>query len=259
MLFHEAIGHRLEGERQDDDREGQTFKGQVGRRILPPFLSVVDDPTVAAEGRSPLNGAYAFDDQGVPARRTVLVEDGVLRGFLLSRKPVNPFTHSNGHGRSQGGQAPAARMGNLLVTSRRQVPMEELRRMLIAEARRQGKPYAFVIQDITGGNTNTASSGYQVFKGTPRLAYRVDVATGRQELVRGVELVGTPLLSVNKVIATGDEVRVFNGYCGAESGYVPVATVAPAALVSEVELQRVARANERSPILPPPWTESARP
>ena len=259
VLFHEAIGHRLEGERQDDDREGQTFKGQVGRRILPPFLSVVDDPTVAAEGRSPLNGAYAFDDQGVPARRTVLVEDGVLRGFLLSRKPVNPFTHSNGHGRSQGGQAPAARMGNLLVTSRRQVPMEELRRMLIAEARRQGKPYAFVIQDITGGNTNTASSGYQVFKGTPRLAYRVDVATGRQELVRGVELVGTPLLSVNKVIATGDEVRVFNGYCGAESGYVPVATVAPAALVSEVELQRVARANERSPILPPPWTESARP
>ena len=256
VLFHEAVGHRLEGDRQDDDKEGQTFKGQVGRRVLPAFLTVTDDPTVARAGGVDLNGAYGWDDQGVPARRTVLVEDGVLRGYLLSRRPVKPFTRSNGHGRAQGVQAPVARMGNLLVESKRTFPLDELRRMLREEARRQGKPYAYVIRDITGGNTNTASFGYQAFKGTPRLVTRVDVATGREELVRGVELVGTPLSSVNRLLATSAETAAFNGFCGAESGYVPVSTVAPWALVSEVELQRVARAHERSPILPAPWTEA---
>jgi predicted Zn-dependent protease len=259
VLFHEAVGHRLEGERQEDDKEGQTFKGQVGKPILPSFLSVIDDPTLTAEAGVQLNGSYLFDDQGVPAQRTTLVQDGVLRSFLLSRKPVKSFTRSNGHGRSQGASPPVARMGNLVVASRRGVSMAKLKKMLLAEARRQDRPYGLIIQDITGGNTNTMSFGYQAFKGTPRLVYRVDVATGREELVRGVELVGTPLSSLNKLVATGDEPRIFNGFCGAESGFVPVSTVAPAALVSEIELQRVARANERSPILPAPWSEVARP
>ncbi len=255
VLFHEAVGHRLEGDRQDDDKEGQTFKGQVGKAILPSFLTVIDDPTLRSAGGVSLNGWYTFDDEGVPAQRTVLVRDGVLETYLLSRKPVRPFTRSNGHGRTQGVRSPVARMANLVVRSSRQVSAAELKRMLLAEAKRQGKPYGLVIRDIAGGNTNTAGYGYQAFKGTPRLVYRVDVRTGEEELVRGVELVGTPLASVNKVLATGDEARAFDGYCGAESGFVPVSTVAPAALVSEIELQRVARAKERSPILPAPWEE----
>jgi predicted Zn-dependent protease len=255
VLFHEAVGHRLEGDRQDDDKDGQTFKGQLGRTVLPTFLSVEDDPTLARFGGVELNGAYRFDDQGVPAQRASLVEDGVLRGYLLSRKAVRPFTRSNGHGRGQWVQQPVARMGTLKVSARRSVPLAELRRQLLEEARRQGKPYALIISDITGGNTNTTSYGYQAWKGTPRRVTRVEVATGREELVRGVELVGTPLSAVNKVVAAGEESRVFNGYCGAESGFVPVSTVAPWVLVSEIELQRVARANERSPILPAPWSE----
>jgi predicted Zn-dependent protease len=253
VLFHEAVGHRLEGERLDDDKDGQTFRGQIGQPLLAPFLSIVDDPTLATAAGTRLNGTYAWDDQGVPARRTVLVKDGTLVGYLLSRKPVKPFTQSNGHGRSQGSRQPMARMANLVVESSRPVGRAELKRLLMAEARRQGKPYGLIIRDITGGNTNTASYGYQAFKGTPRLVYRVDVDTGEERLVRGVELVGTPLASINKVLATGDEPRVFNGFCGAESGYVPVSTVAPAALVGEIELQRVARAKERDPLLPSPW------
>ena len=256
VLFHEAVGHRLEGDRQDDDKDGQTFKGQVGKAVLPPFLTIVDDPTLERFKDRTLNGFYRFDDQGVAAQRALLVEEGVLRGYLLSRKGVKGFARSNGHGRSQGPHAPVARMANLVVLSKRQVPMEELKRRLVEEAKRQGKSHGILIKDITGGNTNTMSYGYQAFKGTPRLVYRVDVATGKEELVRGVELVGTPLTSVNKIVATGGEPRVFNGFCGAESGYVPVATVAPAALVAEVELQRVARANERSPILPAPGHEA---
>jgi len=259
VLFHEAVGHRLEGDRQDDDHEGRTFKGQLGKLVLPPFLGVKDDPTLPAAAGASLNGTYLFDDQGVPASLAVLVEDGRLAGFLLSRKPVKPFLQSNGHARSQGGAPPVARMANLVVTSTRQVPMAELKRMLVAEARRQGKPYGLIVRDVSSGNTNTASYGYQAFKGTPRLVYRVDVETGREELVRGVDLVGTPLAAVNKVLATGDEPRVFNGFCGAESGYVPVSTVAPAVLVSELEFQRTTQSGERGPLLPAPSAEGAHP
>ncbi len=257
VLFHETVGHRLEGDRLDDDKEGQTFKGQVGKRVLPPFLTILDDPTLSSHEGVPLNGAYAFDDQGVAARATVLVRDGTLESYLLSRKPVKPFARSNGHGRSQGSRPPSARMANLVVRSSRPVPMAELERLLLAEVRRQGKPYGLVIRDITGGNTNTLSYGYQAFKGTPRLVYRVDARTGTKELVRGVELVGTPLSSVNRILAASDRPRVFNGYCGAESGYVPVSTISPAVLVGEIELQRVARAAERGPILPSPWSGAA--
>jgi predicted Zn-dependent protease len=259
VLFHEAVGHRLEGERLEDDKEGQTFQGQLGQMVLPPFLTVLDDPTLASAAGTPLNGTYTHDEQGVPAQRALLIDQGKLVGFLLSRRPVKPFLHSNGHGRSQGSRPAMARMANLVVESSRAADGAELKRRLMAEARRQGKPYGLVIRDITGGNTNTQSWGYQAFKGTPRLVYRVDATTGAETLVRGVELVGTPLASVNRILATGDTARVFNGYCGAESGFVPTSTVAPAVLVAELELQRVARAMERGPVLPSPWQSPALP
>jgi hypothetical protein len=147
-------------------------------------------------------------------------------------------------------------MGNLLVEAAfdHQQGWATLKAKLIEEARRQGKPYGLIIKDMNGGNTNTSSYGYQAFKAQPRLVYRVDVATGKEELVRGVEMVGTPLTLINKITALGDQKGVFNGYCGAESGFVPVSTVAPAALISEVELQRTAKTNQRPPLLPSPWT-----
>lgn len=255
VLFHEAVGHRLEGERQDDQNEGRTFKGQIGKGVLPSFLSVIDDPTKRVMGKSTLNGHYLYDDQAVAAQRAVLIDAGVLKSYLLSRKPVKGFARSNGHGRAQSNRAPIARMANLFVESTHKLSAEKLRQMLIEEAKRANKPYALIIRDITGGNTNTSTYGYQAFKGVPRMVYRVDVNTGKEELVRGVEIVGTPLMSINKIVATGDEIGIFNGYCGAESGYVPVSTVAPASLISEIELQRTAKVNERSPMLPSPWTK----
>ena len=254
VLFHEAVGHRLEGERQNDDKDGHTFKGQVGKAILPFFLTIRDDPTAHGLGEVSLNGFYQFDDQGVPGQRATLVEKGVLRSFLLSRAPVNGFTHSNGHGRSAPGREPVARMSNLIVESSKTVSADKLKEALIAEARRQEKPFGLLIRDVTGGNTDTSGYAYQAFKGQPRLVYRVDAKTGATTLVRGVEIVGTPLLSINKIIATGDDPRVFNGYCGAESGFVPVSTVAPTVLVSEIELQRTRKDSGRPPVLPSPWS-----
>src|SRR5438105_8528754 len=236
VLFHEAVGHRLEGERQNDDKDGHTFKGQVGKPILPFFLTILDDPTSRALGSVSLNGFYRFDDQGVQAQRTTLVDKGVLKSFLLSRAPVQGFTVSNGHGRSAPGRDPVARMSNLIVESAKTVSAAKLKEALIAEAKRQEKPFGLLIRDVTGGNTDTSGYAYQAFKGQPRLVYTVDAKTGEETLVRGVEIVGTPLLSINKIIATGDDRRVFNGYCGAESGFVPVSTVAPTVLVSEIEL-----------------------
>lgn len=252
VLFHEAVGHRLEGERQDDDREGKTFRGQVGKQVLPSFLSIYDDPTMRERQGVQLNGFYGFDEEGVPAQRVPLVEAGVLKNYLLSRRPVEGFLKSNGHGRSQGNRKPVARMANLIVESKKNVTEAELKNMLIAEAKRQGKPYGLIIRDITGGNTNTSSFGYQAFKGIPRMVYRVDVRDGKESLVRGVEIVGTPLSSINRVMATADKKGVFNGFCGAESGMVPVSAVSPAALLQEIELQRAVEGKDRPPLLPSP-------
>jgi len=146
-------------------------------------------------------------------------------------------------------------MGNLLVKSSQAVDRKVLKKMLIAEAKRQGKPFGLIIADITGGSTNTSNYGYQAFKGTPRMVYRVDANTGKETLVRGVEMVGTPLSAINKIMATGKKAGIFNGYCGAESGYVPVSAIAPAVLFREIELQRTKRSKRRGPILPAPWTK----
>ncbi len=252
VLFHEAVGHRLEGERQDSDQEGKTFRGQVGRQVLPAFISVTDDPTTRARSGQQLNGYYLYDEEGVAAQKVSLVQDGVLKTYLLSRRPVEGFLKSNGHGRAQGNRKPVARMANLIVDSKKRVSEAELKKLLIAEAKKQGKPYGLLIRDITGGNTNTTGFGYQAFKGTPRMVYRVDVKTGQATLVRGVEIVGTPLSSINRILATGTTDGVFNGFCGAESGMVPVSTVSPAVLLQEIELQRALEGRDRPPLIPGP-------
>ena len=255
VLFHEAVGHRLEGERQRDEEEGRTFKGQEGKQVIPAFLTVVDDPTLAKWSGEELNGFYAYDDEGIAAKKAVLIQDGVLKGYLKSRTPIEGSPHSNGHGRAYGVYSPIARMANLIVSANtsKSVPYDELKKMLMAEAKEQGKPFGLIIKDITGGSTNTSGYGYQAFKGASRMIYKVDPETGEETLVRGAELVGTPLVSINKIVAASKETGVFNGYCGAESGYVPVSTIAPALLTTEIELQRSQSQKERPPLLPAPW------
>jgi len=255
VFFHETVGHRLEGERQNDEKEGRTFKGQVGKLVLPDFLTVVDDPTVRTVGKVDLNGWYTIDDEAVPARAVTLIDHGVLRDYLKSRTPIAGSLRSNGHGRAEGSNSPMGRMGNLFVRSSKQKPLAELKQMLLDEVHRQGKPFGLIIRDIAGGSTNTSNYGFQAFKGQPRLVYKVDAKTGEETLVRGVEMVGTPLTTVSKIVATSDTLGVFNGFCGAESGFVPVSTIAPAVLMSEIELQRTSKAAERPPILPSPFTD----
>ncbi|MFZ3217918.1 MAG: metallopeptidase TldD-related protein [Candidatus Acidiferrales bacterium] len=256
VFFHEVLGHRLEGHRQRDENEGQTFTKKVNQLVLPPFLTVTDDPTMKELNGVELAGYYDYDDEGVPAERVVAVQDGVLKSFLMSRMPIKNFSQSNGHGRRQPGLMPTGRQGNLIVTSTKTVPDAELRQKFIEEIKKSGKPYGLYFDDIQGGFTITQRASPQAFQVIPVMVYRV-YADGRpDELVRGVDIVGTPLLSLNNIVLTGDTLQVFNGICGAESGQVPVAAVAPAMLFSEIEVQKRRRGTERPPILPPPGFES---
>jgi hypothetical protein len=105
VFFHEVLGHRLEGQRQRGDEEGQTFTKELGKEMLPAFLSVADDPTVTKFGSTWLSGSYDYDDEGEQARHVDLIQDGVLKTFLMSRLPIASFANSNGHGRAQTGKA----------------------------------------------------------------------------------------------------------------------------------------------------------
>jgi TldD protein len=255
VFFHEIFGHRIEGHRQKDVEEGQTYAKKIGQEILPPFISVVDDPTQRTFGRLDLNGYYEFDDECVAARPTRVVENGVLKTFLMSRSPARGITRSNGHGRREPGAQVCARMGNLVVESSKQVPGAQLRAMLIAECKKQGKEFGLLFGDISGGFTMTERYFPQAFKVIPILVYKVYADHRPDELVRGVDIVGTPLTCFSSILCTGDDPDVFNGFCGAESGTVPVSGISPSILVEQIEVEKKQKAQDRPPILPAPITD----
>ncbi len=255
VFFHEIFGHRMEGHRLREAEEGQTFGDQVGQQVLPPFLTVFDDPTLERVGDQDLNGFYPYDNEGVAAQRVDLVEEGVLKRFLASRIPVPGQERSNGHGRRQVAHDVISRQGNLVVESSEPVTMEQLRELLLEEVEAQGVPYGLLFDDITGGFTYTGRSMANAFNVSPVVVYRIYPDGRPDELVRGVDLIGTPLATFSKVVAASDRVDVFNGYCGAESGWVPVSAVSPDLLVRQIEVQRKETGDERPPLLPPPGAE----
>ncbi len=252
VFFHEVLGHRVEGHRMKFDSDGKTFLEYVGRPILPDFMDIYDDPTVFELGGEELNGFYAYDDEGVPAQRAVLVEDGVLKGFLMSRSPLPDFTQSNGHGRRSTGKAPSSRMGNTIIHADQTVSRERLRAMLLDRVREQGLEYGLYVEEIAGGFTMTGRIMPNSFNVRAITTYRI-YADGRpDELIRGVDLVGTPLVAFGNIVAAGDDLGVFNGTCGARSGWVPVSAVSPSLLVEQTEFQLKEKGADRPPLLPKP-------
>jgi predicted Zn-dependent protease len=252
VFFHEIFGHRVEGQRQKSEDEGQTFKKKVGEAVLPANFSVYSDPTLKRLGSTDLVGAYAYDNQGVKARRVVVVDHGIFKNFLMSRSPITGFPESNGHGRKQQGMAPAARQSNLVVDISNPVSHDELKKMLIDEIKKQNKPFGLYFEDVEGGFTLTGRSIPNAFNVLPIMVYRV-FPDGREELVRGVNLIGTPLTTFSKMVTGDDQVSTFNGVCGAESGMVPVSASSPAILVSQIEVQKKEKSQDRAPVLPPPF------
>jgi predicted Zn-dependent protease len=257
VFFHEVLGHRLEGRHQRGEQEGQTFTKQVNQRVLPEFLSISDDPTRNVLDGVELSGSYQYDDEGLPGRKVDVIQDGILKDFLMSRMPIKNFSQSNGHGRAQPGLMPTGRQGNLIVSSSKTVKDSELHQKLVDEIKKQGKPYGLYFEDIQGGFTLTQRSAPQAFQVLPVLVWRVYPDGRPDELVRGVDIVGTPMAALNRILLTGDKTEVFNGICGADSGNVPVSASAPAMLFSEIEVQKRAHLLNRPPVLPPPGFENS--
>lgn len=252
VFVHEVLGHRAESHRQKRDDEGKTFAERIGQLVLPPFIDIVDDPTVPRWGDVDLNGTYRFDDEGTPAAPAPLVDDGRMVGFLTTRSPIQGFPESNGHARRSSGAAPLARMGNTITTASGGLPEAELRRRLLAEARKQGLGFAYIVDEIDGGFTMTGRVTPNAFNVRASSVRRIWVDGRPDEPIRGLDLVGTPLAAFQSVVAAGDRSEVFNGICGAESGWVRVSGVAPALLFQRLEFQLKEKGEERPPLLPRP-------
>ncbi len=256
VLFHEIFGHRIEGHRQKREDEGQTFKKKIGEKVLPETFSVYFDPTQTSSADKDLVGAYAYDNQGVRAQRVAVVENGIFHRFLMSRSPIENFPNSNGHGRKQPGYAPVARQSNLIVETSDPLTRDQLKKMLIEQCRMEGKEFGLYFEDIQGGFTITGRTFPNAFNVLPIMVYRI-YTDGREELVRGVDLIGTPLTAFSQIAAADDQIGVFNGICGAESGGVPVAAVSPGIFISQIEVQKKEKSQERRPVLEAPFSESA--
>ena len=252
VFFHEIFGHRVEGHRQKLSEEAQTFKKMLNEQVLPKDFSVYFDPTTRSMAGTALAGYYLYDNQGVKAQRVDVVENGVLKTFLMSRTPIQGIPQSNGHGRAQPGLSPVARQSNLVVQVAPSAVRPDLKTLLIAEIKQKGLPYGLYFEDISGGFTFTGRTMPNAFNVMPLMVYRI-YPDGREELVRGVDLIGTPLTTFSKIEAADNQVAVFNGVCGAESGGVPVSAVSPAILISQIEVQKKQKSQSRAPILPAPF------
>ncbi|HEY3739524.1 MAG TPA: metallopeptidase TldD-related protein [Bryobacteraceae bacterium] len=254
VFFHEIFGHRVEGHRQKLANESQTFKKKINELVLPKDFSVTFDPTARHLGGTDLAGFFRYDNQGVEARPVKVVESGILKTFLMSRTPIEGIPHSNGHGRKQPGLSPVSRQSNLIVEVAPSSVRPDLKKLLVEEVKKQGLPFGLYFEDIQGGFTFTGRTTPNAFNVLPLLVYRI-YADGREEMVRGVDLIGTPLTTFSKIVAADQKVEVFNGICGAESGGVPVSAVSPGILVSQIEVQKKQKSQDRLPILPAPFTD----
>ncbi|MBN8575280.1 MAG: hypothetical protein J0M05_15305, partial [Candidatus Kapabacteria bacterium] len=256
VFFHEIFGHRVEGHRQKDPNSSQTFKSFLNKKILPDFIDVVFDPTQKKLGNKDIVGYFKYDDEGVKAEKVIAVKDGVFKNFLMSRSPIENFPVSNGHGRRQAGLPPVARQSNLMVLAKNTIPFDTLKQRLREECKKQKKEYGLYFVEISGGFTFTGRTVPNAFNVQPLLVYKV-FADGRpDEIVRGVDLIGTPLTTFNNIVVAANDLGIFNGVCGAESGGVPVSASSPSLLVSTIEVQKKQKSQAKPPLLKNPTTKS---
>ncbi len=252
VFFHEIFGHRVEGQRMRQETDGQTFKKKLNESVLPEFLNVYMDPGISKYKGHEINGYYQYDDEGVKGERVILVENGILKNFLMSRVPIEGFNASNGHGRAAAGLNPVTRQSNLIIETSQWKSEKELRQALKDEIKRQSKEYGYYFAGVTGGFTQTGRYSPNAFNVTPNEVYRVYADDRPDELVRGVDLVGTPLAMFSQIGAAGSNDGYFIGMCGAESGSVQVSCISPMLFIKQIEIQKKTKSQSRPPLLPKP-------
>lgn len=241
-LFYEMVGQNVLGNRPKPGESARTtgdYSSNYKGRVLPAFLSVVDDPTMKTFDGKGLIGSYDIDDEGVRATPVPVIESGSLVSYLLGREPIRDFPESNGHGRAAPGQSPTPNIGNLIVQSKQSLSPDELKKKLIDLCQRENKPFGYYVETLAGSN--------------PRLLYRVYL-DGHQELVRGAvfDELDTRTLR-NDLIAAGNDPLVSN-----REGAIPQTVVSPSVLFDELEVKRTDRQNSKLPEYPAPELGSPR-
>ena len=236
-VFAGMIGGNVLGTRPkpgDSARTNGEFASSYKSRVLPTFVSVVDDPTLKTFQGKTLVGSYEVDEEGVRATKVPVIEDGILDNYLMGREPIRDFPDSNGHGRAAPGRQPSPSIGNLIVESKVASTPEELKKKLIDMCQDEGKPYCYRVETLADYN--------------PRLLYRVYVSDGHEQLVRGANFNELDTRSLrNDLIAVGNDPLVSN-----RQGFVPMTVIAPSILFDEIEVKRTPAKNAKLPEYPPP-------
>jgi len=244
-VFAGMVGANVLGIRPKPGESARTageFAANYKGRVLPKFVSIEDDPTLQTFDGKSLLGAYQTDDEGVPAAKVSLVQDGELVNYLMDRLPIRDFPESNGHGRAAPGQVVSPNIGNLIVRSKESMTPEELKAKLIQMARDAGRAYGYRVETLAGAQY------------APRLLYRVYASDGHEELVRGAvfDELDTRALR-NDLIAVGNDARVSN-----RQGAVPTTVIAPSILFDEIEVKRTDAKNAKLPEYPVPDLSASR-
>lgn len=249
-IFYDIVMLRLETGRFLREHDERTFANKMNQQIIPSFLTIIDDPMLRSYNNVPLSSHYLFDDEWVPSQRLVMIQDGILKNFYLSRKPYKEFKRSNGHGRAEFMQQAFSRPGTTIVQSKKEWSEKQLLAQLIEEAKRQGKQYGYILKRFVG-NSHVNRSIYTV---TPEQIFRVDVNSGKIEQIKGLRVRTAALQVIRGILATGKDYTVFNGSDGEDSGTIPIATIAPSLLIGRLVFDRT-EPQEKLPFnLAPPFT-----
>lgn len=250
-MFARVLAPNFSGQRlplSERDTQGSGNRSELvermNRPVLPEFFSVFDDPTEQRIGNQELIGYYEIDDQGVPARKVSLVENGVLRNLLMARRPTRDFPQSNGHGRSGVPGRETAQIGNLIIQATEGKSYEELKRNLLEMCRAERLEYGIIVKALDGSGRGPI--------GSPVLAYKAYVADGREELIRGAAAAGLTVRSLRTIEAAGNDLHVANRLSSAG----PMSVVAPSVLIEEMEMKRAAGTQQKPAILTHPFFKS---
>ena len=233
LIGSNVLGHKPQLGRPN--RTTGTFATSYKTRVLPKFVSVVDDPTIRQFQGKNLVGSYDVDDEGVKSQEVTLIGDGTLQNYLVGRQPIRDFPASNGHGRGAPGTAPQAAIGTLILKSSEPESPADLKKQIMQMATDEGKPYAYRVETLGPGNS-------------PRLLYRVYASDGHEELVRGAVFNELDLRALrNDLIAVGNDPLVSN-----RMGGVPQTIICPSLLFDELEVKRADTSKEKLPEYPAP-------
>ena len=232
------IGQNVLGQKPQLGKPNRTtgaFATSYKTRVLPNFLSVVDDPTLKVFQGKSLVGSYAVDSEGVKAKAVNAIENGMLANYLIGRQPIRDFSTSNGHGRAAPGNFPGPSLGVLLVKSSEAQSPEELKKKVIQMVTDQGLAYGYRVETLGPGNA-------------PRLLYRVYAKDGHEELVRGAVFSELDIRAVRSdLIAVGNDPLVSN-----RIGSAPTTIISPSLLFDELEVKRADTSKDKLPDYPPP-------